>query len=312
LYLEVEMEGEFRRGGLVGPIVLIGLGVVFLLNNLGLLEWSVWDVLLRTWPLILIAWGVDLLIVRRTAEATLFTLVLILVILAGGVWFVAARGGGTEAERVEVVSVALPSSDQAELLIAPGVGYLHIHPSESPDDLISGSLGLSSGQEVEQEVREAGSVAIVNLRSEGVWFWPLTGSKSGSGKVGRYEWELAVNTEMPTKIRTELGAGLVELDLSGMVLEGLEAELGVGRTEVHLPDQGSFDARLSGAVGMTEVIVPRGLAVRISLDTGLAGRQVEGFRQEGDVYFSPSWTGEAGGVNLEIDQAIGMVVVRVE
>lgn len=306
------MEGEFRRGGLVGPIVLIGLGVVFLLNNLGLLEWSVWDVLLRTWPLILIAWGVDLLIVRRTAEATLFTLVLILVILAGGVWFVVARGGGTEAERVEVVSIALPSSHQAEVTILPGVGYLHIKPLESPDDLISGSLGLSSGQEVEQEVRTAGSTVMVDLRSEGVWFWPLTGSKSGSGKVGRYEWELAVNTEMPTKIRTELGAGLVELDLSGMVLEGLEAELGVGRMDVHLPDQGNFDARLSGAVGMTEVIVPRGLAVRISLDTGLAGRQVEGFRQEGDEYYSPSWTGEGGGVNLEIDQAIGMVVVRLE
>ena len=65
-YREVEMEGEFRRGGLVGPIILIGLGVVFLLNNLGFLEWSVWDVLLRTWPLLLIAWGIDLLIVRRT------------------------------------------------------------------------------------------------------------------------------------------------------------------------------------------------------------------------------------------------------
>lgn len=304
------MEGEFRRGGLVGPIVLIGLGVVFLLNNLGLLEWSVWDVLLRTWPLILIAWGIDLLIVRRTAEATLFALVLILVILAGGVWFVAARGGGVEADRVEVIGVALPSSDRAELLIAPGVGYLHIHPSESPEYLISGSLGLSSGQVVEQEVREGGSTVTVNLSSGGAWFWPFTPSQSGSDLVGRYEWELALNAGMPTYLRTELGAGLVELDLSGITLEGLEAELGVGRTEVHLPDQGNFDARLSGAVGMTEVIVPHGLSVRISLDTGLAGLQVEGFRREGDVYYSPAWTGE--GIDLQIDQAIGTVVVRVE
>lgn len=304
------MEGEFRRGGLVGPIVLIGLGVVFLLNNLGLLEWSVWDVLLRTWPLILIAWGVDLLIVRRTAEATLLTLVLILVILAGGVWFVAARGGGAEADRVEEVNIALSSGDRAELLIAPGVGYLHIHPLESLDDLIVGRLGLSSGQEVDQEVREVGSVATVHLKSEGAWFWPLTASKSGSDQVGRYEWDLAVNAGIPTQLRTELGVGLGELDLSGMMLEGLEAQLGIGRMEVRLPSQGSFDARLSGAIGMTEVIVPRGLGVRISLDTGLVARQLEGFRREGDVYFSPSWTGE--GIDLQIDQAIGMVVARVE
>jgi len=28
---------------LVGPLILIGLGVIFLLNSLGMLAWSVWE-----------------------------------------------------------------------------------------------------------------------------------------------------------------------------------------------------------------------------------------------------------------------------
>ena len=50
-------ERPVRHGGLVGPAILIGLGVVFLLNNLGMLDWGIWNILLRLWPLLLIAIG---------------------------------------------------------------------------------------------------------------------------------------------------------------------------------------------------------------------------------------------------------------
>jgi hypothetical protein len=55
-----------RRRSLVGPVILIGLGVVFLLNNLGVLAWSVWEVILRLWPILLVAAGLDLLLGRRS------------------------------------------------------------------------------------------------------------------------------------------------------------------------------------------------------------------------------------------------------
>ena len=50
----------------VGPVVMIGLGIIFLLNNLGLLRFSQ---VFKFWPLALIALGVYLLIdrTRRTA-----------------------------------------------------------------------------------------------------------------------------------------------------------------------------------------------------------------------------------------------------
>ena len=51
-----------RRGGLIGPLILIGLGVVFLLNNLGILDWSIWEILLRLWPVLLVAAGLDLIL----------------------------------------------------------------------------------------------------------------------------------------------------------------------------------------------------------------------------------------------------------
>lgn len=53
-----------REGPPVGPVVMIGLGVLFLLNNLGLLRFSQ---IFRFWPVALIATGVYMLF-QRTRE----------------------------------------------------------------------------------------------------------------------------------------------------------------------------------------------------------------------------------------------------
>ena len=75
------MSERRRRGSLVGPLILIGLGVVFLLNNLGILSWSVWEVIFRLWPILLVAIGLDLLVGRRSTLGSLLALALTLIIL---------------------------------------------------------------------------------------------------------------------------------------------------------------------------------------------------------------------------------------
>jgi predicted membrane protein len=45
--------------GIFWPIVLIALGVVLLLNNINVLQGNVWDWIMRLWPIILVAWGLD-------------------------------------------------------------------------------------------------------------------------------------------------------------------------------------------------------------------------------------------------------------
>src|SRR5947207_12892263 len=47
-----------RRRSFAGPIVLITLGIVFLLGNMGLLSWHVIGLwFAHFWPLLLILWG---------------------------------------------------------------------------------------------------------------------------------------------------------------------------------------------------------------------------------------------------------------
>src|SRR5215210_2097893 len=50
----------------LGPVLLILAGSVFLLNNLGILPWNVWGDVWRLWPLIPIAIGLDIIVGRRS------------------------------------------------------------------------------------------------------------------------------------------------------------------------------------------------------------------------------------------------------
>ena len=45
-----------RRGSIIGPLILIGIGVLFLLRNV-LPDVPVLEILSRYWPFLLIAWG---------------------------------------------------------------------------------------------------------------------------------------------------------------------------------------------------------------------------------------------------------------
>ena len=306
------MEGEFRRGGLVGPIVLIGLGIVFLLDNLGFISMSIWEVVLRTWPVLLIAWGVDLLIIRRTAEATLFTLILLLVIISAGLWFFGIQGDSFSQAKIERVALPAGSAKAYELDLAPGIGLIRLLPSENAEYLAFGEVGLSRGQSIEVAIVEGGRSSIISVGTSSGWFWPAFSGNLEEDGVRENEWRLRINPSLPATLVINLGIGDMDLDLEEIMLEDLNVDLGIGRLVVILPAGGAFDAKLSTAIGLIEIIVPRELALEIKLDTALSVSDMEGFRRDGNVFLSPAAQGSRRAAKLEINQAIGKIIIRLK
>ncbi len=45
-----------------GAIILILLGILFLLNNFGILPWPVWQIIVRYWPVVLILVGLEVIL----------------------------------------------------------------------------------------------------------------------------------------------------------------------------------------------------------------------------------------------------------
>jgi hypothetical protein len=299
------MDERRPRGSLVGPVILIGLGVVFLLSNLEILPWGVWEVILRLWPVLLVAVGLDLIVGRRSLLGSLLSLVLTLALVVGALWLLWTGFGIGQELTAEEISQALEGATQAEVVIAPAAGRLHIEALQDSGSLVAGVVHLSSSEKLarDYEVEEDGR-AVFALRSEGL------GVPSVGGWGDEWGWDLGFHPDVPLELEIDLGAGQSNVDLTGLTVSDLEVSTGVGQTTIILPDEGDFQAEISGAIGEIVVLIPTDLAIRVRTSTGLVGSKLSGeFQRHGDVYTSPGYESAQNRVDLDVSLAIGGVKI---
>ena len=297
-----------HSGSLAGPIILIGIGLFFLLSNLGLITWSFWEVISRLWPIFLIALGLDLLVGRRSLLGSLFVVAFTVMLLVGGlVWL-----GGSGRERgmvTETVNQALGGASSAEVTINFGVGGLKLAalPVESAA-LIEGRLNRAEhGERIEQSFALHNGVARYRLETRGP-DRPFSFFNRGPQNLG---WDVQLNQDIPLDLTVRTGVGESSLDLRQLQLTNLTINTGVGQTTVMLPGHSQYTAVIEGGVGELVVELPEGVAARIPLETGLGNSTVLGdFERDGNVYTSPGYATAVDRIELRLRAGIGQVTVR--
>ena len=194
-----------NRPGFIGPIILIGVGVVLLLNNMNVVGWEIWNVLLRLWPLILIAVGLDILIGRQSIWGSLIVGVLFLGMVAAGLYYLGVgpiNNTGLPMTTEQVVQ-GLEGASRAQIELNPGVGNMHLAASnDSSTGLIAGSISLDNNQRVTRDFRVNGDIAQFTLResSGGMFlFFPLRTEKG---------WDLHLARNIPIALTVRNGIGV--------------------------------------------------------------------------------------------------------
>jgi hypothetical protein len=282
---------------------LIIIGIVLLLNNLGWTAISVWD-LLRLWPILLIAGGLELLIGRRSRLGSVLVLLVMLAMLAGGLWLLGSWRPLSLAERTEV-SEPLRGATDAEVEVDFGVGTLTLGSMPESGDLIRGTVDLHRGERLEREASIVGNTAHVALRSIGNWSVPVFGWE------GDKRWALQINRDVPVKLTASAGVGDVSLDLKSLRLSELDLDMGIGRATVLLPARGDLDARIETGIGELIVKVPEGVGVRIQASAGLGNVSVPaGYRRQDDAYVSSGYAGAESRIDLVLEAGIGRITVQ--
>lgn len=297
-------ERESRRDrGVTGAAFLITLGAVFLLNNLGLLPWSIWGTLLRLWPMLLVGVGLDILLAHRSALGALLALILTLSVVAGILWLgVTGRLPG-QFPVTEEVSEPLGEASAAEVTLSPGVGSLHLDVfPETSSRLVVGTVRSGREWDLTTDSTTMGDTAHFSLEG------------GGDVEVGNWfseqNWDLRLNGDVPVDLMVDVGAGELNLELGGLNADRLQVDVGIGEATVVLPAEGRYVAQIEGAIGQTTVIVPPGLAVRAEIDAGLSGRSVPaGYVCDEDVCTSPGYANADHRVDLQVSQAIGNLII---
>jgi hypothetical protein len=311
------MEERWHRPGLVGPILLIVIGLNLLLSTLGLLQVSWWE-LWRLWPLILVLLGLDILS-RHSRGASAAVAVVSLALVAGLFYLLATSpeplrpvlATGTGSLVVHPVAEDLGEARRAEVDIRMGVGELHLSALGDSPHLLEGQLNYPErhGSAPHVSYRLDGDVGHLSLesRSRQAWIVPFSGSPGGES------WTVGLSRQVPLSINLHAGASTSVLDLTSLQLTELRVKAGVGRVEVQFPAEGDrMAARVEGGVGEVLLRIPRSVAARIRIEGGLGSRQIDGrFTQvDGKIFESSGYDTAASRLEIVIEGGVGSLRVE--
>ena len=261
------------RGSIIWGGVLIVLGGLFLLDNLGLLPVRAWELF---WPLLLIGLGAWTLLgmMRRNAK-----------------------------REATVAEIALRGAARARVRVQHGAGILRAHAGAKPGTLASGSFagGLAP------DVRLEGDLLVANLKPDidalpflAPWNW-------GSGGV--YDWDLALTDAIPLDLGLETGASDSRLDLSGLRVTSLSVKTGASSTTLTLPAHpvGTCPVRIEGGAASIEAKVPEGVEAFIRTESGLADSHVDPtrYRRVPGGHQTAGYAGASDRLEIKVSMGLG-------
>lgn len=265
-----------RDQPIVLPLILIGLGVVLLLNNLGYIPWHVWSTIWQFWPVALIMLGLEILISRRVPWGLLLLAAMLIVIASMTGWI--GRGPGHRPPTVPPVPAAsssqeLAGASRAAIEVHLGAGRLRIFPVDSGSDLAQWTMDGDAGQ-VNRSYQVRDGLGRLNLMFRGGRGFPLF-QPNEDGGAG---FDLALRREVPLEIQAHLGASSAELDLSQLRVTELELDAGASQATVHFPSGMSSTAAIRGGASTLTLVIPEGVGARIVSTGGLSSVRAEGSR----------------------------------
>jgi hypothetical protein len=259
-----------RMGPIFWPILLIAVGVIFLLSNLGVLPFDAWQ-LWRLWPLILVVIGLDVLL-----EA----------------FWRRGRPGG------EPLSIDRDSLSEAEVIVEFGAGTLRVGAGAAAGKLLEGEF--SDGAEYQLR---PGQVRLYGSRDWNWWGWWGGGGRHWDVrltpdiplrlrfKLGACQSTLDLSDLRVTDLALETGAADTRVQFpraAGMTRAQVKS--GAASVKLSVPDGVAARITATMAIGTLDVDTRR-------------------FPRSGSGYASPDYDTAANKLDLSIEGGVGSVTV---
>jgi hypothetical protein len=126
-------------------------------------------------------------------------------------------------------------------------------------------------------------------------------------------WDVRLSRLVPLELSLDVGASDSEIDLTGLRVRELDLKAGAADIDVRFPENAGYtDVSINAGAVDLDLVVPQGVAARITVDSGVSSINVdEGrFPKAGDRYESTDFDSTENRLVLDIDVGAASVNVR--
>jgi hypothetical protein len=261
-----------NRGAIFWGGILILLGVLFLLQSMGILNVNIWTLF---WPLLLIAWGLWILLGTFGRQA-----------------------------RPQEVSMGLKGVEEARLVINYGAGRLTVDGRAAPDELLHGRFGTG----LEYDTKEEGERVTVHLRppnggAYAPWNW--------RDQNRDWELSLNNAIPLELEVETGAAEAILDLREMQVRRFRLKTGASESRVTFPA-QAGHTQAAVDSGMASVTLRIPEGVAAQIEAEAGMAEVKVDPqrFPRAGKAYRSIDYDTAANRLDLTIHVGVGSVSVE--
>lgn len=280
------------------PLLLVGLGLLILTAKAGPFGSALWSV---AWPIVLIAFGIDLITEgrqrRRIGVAALLGMV-VLGPVVGGARFVDSAGPGADGPR--------QAGMQPELVLRD-VDRLRAQITQT-----AGTLSIRALSQSSENVASVGRDGQINSYTTEDRTGVLEVAPGGSWHGG--DLDLRLTRRVPLDLTVDVAAGSAEpLDFEDLQLEKLNLTVRAGQAEIKLPERGVIDVTINGGIGNVEIEVPDELAARIELASSIGDAEYDEdrFQNQDGVLLSQGYSEDAPNrVTIHVTNSAGNIEIK--
>lgn len=315
-------DNRIRRTSLVVPLLLIGIGVLFLLSH-WLPDFDPWPVLWRYWPLLLILLGIGMFWdyaqrqrhpqhspafpIGSTIGALAFLIILGFLIWhwrsdSNHDWIHVSAGSGHHSHESQVVE--LKGAQAVRMNVTMPAGELNIEGG-SPQ-LMEASFAQGSSW---------GAPSVDYSVENGVGTLNINQSSSNQLMVNSdNNWKLKVNDKVPLELLVDVGAGRGDLNLAKVNLTQLQVNIGAGQANIDLTGERGkdLDAEIHGGVGEAIVRLPKNIGVVATVHGGLGSVDVRGLKENDGEYTNAAYGKAPSTIHLTVEGGIGHIRLEQE
>jgi len=259
------------RNRMFWGIVIIVMGIIFLLQSIGLIQVNVWSLL---GPF--------------------------LIILLGGTLIYRTMFPNRSSLELKSLSLPVDGIEHVSVEIKHGAGKLKIQAGKEPDTLLKGDFHGG----VEHTLSQNGTRANLSLRPhvDTVTMIPFTGPTEG------YVWNVDFNPGLQYEFELKTGAGESQINFLDLPVSRIRLETGASSTYMTVPGKAGFTrVDVHAGAASVEIKIPEGVAARIRIQSGMASNSVDTARfPEADGYYcSPDYESSENKVEIFIDGGVG-------
>lgn len=203
----------------------------------------------------------------------------------------------------------------ATLEIYNGVGDVHLDTSNTAvDSLLTGTLTYNVADwepQVSHTLTDQ-QEALLTIRQPEL----LTGLGFEDMDALRYDFDLALNPQIPTHLSLEMGIGTADIDLAQQHLTQLTLRMGAGTGQVDLSQirPANLDVLIMGGIGRTTLLLPSDIGVRVTIQggAGLSEINTTGLTQrDATTFINEAFNTAVPVLNIIIEPAAGTIDLQV-